>query len=142
MRKIHLRLIALCLLICFISIFIFLIHGIPMVDFLSLVRAGDIISYNKTCTLIGGIPLVLLFIILSIVALFNKEAHAKTPDSMNNALIIITIIPFVIGFIADCLLPFLLMALSYTSCPQKKLHDFDVTDIELCKTIVDNRGYW
>ncbi|MDN4368103.1 DUF1240 domain-containing protein [Citrobacter portucalensis] len=115
-----------------------------MENFLSLIRMGDVISYNKnTCAIVGGIPIIFLFSILSVFALFSKEGRLKKlPTTIELWMTMIVVISFLIGIIANCLIPFLLLGLSYTSCPQKKLQDFYVTDIELCKTIVDKRGLW
>ncbi|EHG7887924.1 MULTISPECIES: DUF1240 domain-containing protein [Citrobacter] len=144
MTKIHLRLISFSLTIFFFSLLYMIFTGSIMKNFLSLIRMGEIISYNNnTCAIVGGIPTILIFSILSFFALFSKEGRLKKLSAAVELwMITIVVIPFLIGIIADCLLPFLLMAFSYTSCPQQELYDFYVTDIELCKTIVDNRGLW
>ena len=37
---------------------------------------------------------------------------------------------------------FLFLVSSYHSCPQDNLHDYHVTDVKLCETLVDNRSFW
>ncbi|KAA0544461.1 DUF1240 domain-containing protein [Citrobacter portucalensis] len=144
MTKLHLRLISFSLTIFFCSLLYMIFTGSIMENFLSLIRMGDVISYNKnTCAIVGGIPTIFLFSILSVFALFSKEGRLKKmPTTIELWMTMIVVISFLIGIIANCLIPFLLLGLSYTSCPQKKLQDFYVTDIELCKTIVDKRGLW
>lgn len=144
MTKLHLRLISFSLTIFFCSLLYMIFTGSIMENFLSLIRMGDVISYNKnTCAIVGGIPTILIFSMFSVFALFSKEGRLKKrPTTIELWMTMIVVISFLIGIIANCLIPFLFLGLSYTSCPQKKLHDFYVTDIELCKTIVDKRGLW
>lgn len=144
MTKLHLRLISFSLTIFFCSLLYMIFTGSIIENFLSLIRMGDVISYNKnTCAIVGGIPTILIFSMLSVFVLFSKEGRLKKlPTTIELWMTMIVVISFLIGIIANCLIPFLFLGLSYTSCPQKKLQDFYVTDIELCKTIVDKRGLW
>ena len=142
MKKIKLRLTAFFLIISLLGILRFLLFGRIMTDFLSLIRMGDVISYNKTCLVLGGAPVLILALILCIMALFSKDAHSSIPASIETPVCFIVVISFIIGFIANCIVPFLLLAFSYHSCPQDNLHDYHVTDVKLCETIVDNRGFF
>ncbi|CBG91098.1 DUF1240 domain-containing protein [Citrobacter rodentium] len=142
MKKIYLRLYAIALILFFLANLDFLLFGRVMTDFLSLIKMGDIISYDKTCLLLSGAPVIILVLILSVVALFSKDAHASIPAPIEAPVVFIVVFSLIIGFIVNFVVPILLAAFSYTSCPQEKLHDYYVTDIELCKTIVDKRSFW
>ena len=142
MKNIHLRLVAIALIISLLGILHFLLFGRIMTDFLSLIRMGDVISYNKTCIVLGGAPALILALILCIMALFSKDVHSSIPASIETPVSFIVVISFIIGFIANFIVPFLLLALSYHSCPQDNLHDYHVIDIKLCETLVDNRSFF
>ncbi len=114
-----------------------------MTDFLSLMRMGDVISYNQTCALIGAIPLVMYVVIAMVRVLFTDDLQYKAlPDPFEGWVLAAITLFFIIGFIANFIVPFLLLALSYHSCPQDNLHDYHVTDVKLCETLVDNRSFW
>jgi len=143
MNKIYLRAWAFIMIIFLIAVLYSLLFGRTMTEFLSLIKTGDIISYDKTCALISSIPLFGYTIIALVRVLFSQDVQYRSLPAPFESLVLTAIIfSFIIGLIANCLVPFLFLGLSYTSCPQKKLQDFYVTDIELCKTIVNNRGLW
>lgn len=143
MKKIYLRIWAFFVIIFLTAVIYSLLFGRTMTEFLSLIKMGDIISYDKTCALIGSVPLISYTMIAVVRILLSKEAQYRSLPNPYESLVLTAItFSFIIGVIANCFVPFLLFGLSYTSCPQKKLQDFYVTDIELCKTIVDKRGLW
>lgn len=143
MKKIYLR-IWVFIIIIFLSIVLYsLLVGRSMNEFLSLIKMGDIISYDKTCALIGSIPLIGYTIVALIRALFSKDVQYRSlPYPFESLVLTVITFSFIIGLIADCIIPFLLLIFSYTSCPQERLHDYHVTNIELCKTIIDKRRFW
>ncbi|EHG7611138.1 hypothetical protein J5Y28_000868 [Citrobacter sedlakii] len=143
MKKSHLRLCAIALILFFLENLHFLLFGRVMTDFLSLISMGDRISYNKTCVLIGAIPLVMYVVVAMVRVLFSKDVkYQALPDPYEKWVLLTITFSFLLGLIADCIIPFLFMALSYHSCPQDTLRDYHVTDIALCKTLVDNRSFW
>ena len=143
MKIIYLRIWAFFVIIFLTAVIYSLLFGRTMTEFLSLIKMGDIISYDKTCALIGSVPLISYTMIAVIRILLSKDVQYRSLPNPYESLVLTAItFSFIIGVIANCFVPFLLFGLSYTSCPQKKLHDFYVTDIELCKTIVDKRGLW
>lgn len=81
MKKIHLRLCAIALILFFLENLHFLLFGRVMTDFLSLISMGDRISYNKTCVLIGAIPLVMYVVVAMVRVLFSKDVkYQALPD--------------------------------------------------------------
>lgn len=108
MTKLHLRLISFSLTIFFCSLLYMIFTGSIMENFLSLIRMGDVISYNKnTCAIVGGIPTIFLFSILSVFALFSKGGRLKKlPTTIELWMTMIVVISFLIGIIANCLIPF------------------------------------
>ena len=99
MTKLHLRLISFSLTIFFCSLLYMIFTGSIMENFLSLIRMGDVISYNKnTCAIVGGIPTIFLFSILSVFALFSKEGRLKKmPTTIELWMTMIVVISFLIG---------------------------------------------
>lgn len=143
MHNLWLRIMVIIFMIFCIIYIDFLLFGLVMTDFLSLIKAGDVISYNKTCILIGATPLVIYVALAMIRILFSQDVKYKAlPDPYEKWVLLTITFSFILGFIADCIIPFLFMALSYHSCPQDTLRDYHVTDIALCKTLVDNRSFW
>lgn len=143
MQIIYRRMAVLCVILIFGSWLYILLFGHVMHDFLSLLTMGEIISYGKyTCIFIGGIPLLFTMFSVLVMALFSKDCHSQLPASIESSVTIIVAITFITGIVANCIVPFLLLALSYSSCPQEKLHDYYVTDIELCNNMLNNRTWW
>ncbi|ENR8890666.1 TPA: DUF1240 domain-containing protein [Citrobacter koseri] len=143
MKIIYVRAWIFIMIISLTAVLYSLLFGRTMTEFLSLIKIDDIIPYNKTCELIGSIPLIGYTVIALIRVLLSQNVQYRSlPDPFESLVLTTITVSFVIGLIANCIIPFFLLAFSYTSCPQKKLHDFYVTDIELCKTIVDKRGLW
>lgn len=104
---------------------------------------GDIISYDKTCALIGSVPLISYTMIAVVRILLSKDAQYRSLPNPYESLVL-TAITFPLLLALLLTVSFLFYCLDYHThpAPQKKLHDFYVTDIELCKTIVDKRGLW
>ncbi|EAO6762357.1 Uncharacterised protein [Salmonella enterica subsp. salamae] len=143
MKRIYLRVWVFIMIISLIAVLYSLLFGRTMTEFLSLIKMENVISYDKTCALIGSIPLIGYTVIALVRVLLSQNVQYRSlPDPFESLVLTTITVSFAIGLIANCIIPFFLLAFSYTSCPQKKLHDFYVTDIELCKTVVDNRGLW
>jgi hypothetical protein len=53
----------------------------------------------------------------------------------NNYVLLITLGPIPFGFIGNIITPFILMANSYTHCPQENLSKYYVKDVVLCEKI-------
>jgi hypothetical protein len=117
----------------------FLLFGAVMHDFVSLIKMGDIISYDKTCILISGIPTIFYLLFFLLFALFQKDAFHRGHKFMSNSYILLSIlIPIPFGFIGNIIVPFILMANSYTNCPQENLSKYYVKDVALCEKIKRN----
>ena len=143
MQKLRLQIIIIFFIIFCFGFLDFLLFGLVMTDFLSLMRMGDVIPYNQTCALIGAIPLVMYVVVAMVRVLFTDDLQYKAlPDPFEGWVLAAITLFFIIGFIANCIVPFLLLAFSYHSCPQDNLHDYHVTDVKLCETLVDNRSFW
>lgn len=143
MKRIYVRAWVFIMIISLIAVLYSLLFGRTMTEFLSLIKMDNIIPYNKTCALIGSIPLIGYTVIALVRVLLSQDVKYRSLPAPFESLVLTTItVSFAIGLIANCIIPFFLLTFSYTSCPQKRLHDYNVTDIELCKTIVDNRGLW
>jgi hypothetical protein len=119
------------------------LFGYVMTDFLSIIKMGDIVSYNHTFVLIGGIPTMILMTISFVrIVLSKKFKYQSFPEPIESLALLTIILSFAIGLIADCIVPFFFLASSYTRCPQEKFDDYHVVDISLCETIIDNRRFW
>ncbi|WHP31601.1 DUF1240 domain-containing protein [Trabulsiella odontotermitis] len=115
---------------------VFLLFGAVLQDFISLIKMGDIISYDKTCILISGIPAIFYLLVFLLFALFQKDAFHRGHKLMSNSYAILFIlIPLPFGFIGNIIVPFILMANSYTNCPQDNLSKYYVKDVALCEKI-------
>jgi hypothetical protein len=53
----------------------------------------------------------------------------------NNYILLLTLGPIPVGFIGNIIVPFSLMASSYTNCPQENLSAIYVKDVALCEKI-------
>ncbi|HAT8006462.1 TPA: hypothetical protein SLG96_002981 [Citrobacter koseri] len=107
MNNIYMRLIAILVIAFFLWILDTQFFGYVMTDFLSIIKMGDIVSYNHTFVLIGGIPTMILMTISFVRILFSKSLKYKNfPKSIETWVTCAVIIPFAIGLIADCIVPF------------------------------------
>lgn len=134
MTKLHLRLISFSLTIFFCSLLYMIFTGSIMENFLSLIRMGNIISYNKnTCAIVGGIPTIFLFSILSVFALFSKEGRLKKlPTTIELWMTMIVVISFLIGIIANCLTPF--YCLDYHTHPAPR-RSFRISTLQISNCV-------
>ena len=143
MKKLFKRLMCLLLITFLLSMLYALIFGNVMTDFLSLIRMGDVITYHHTCLLISGIPLMLYTTFAMVRVLFSNDLQYKAlPDPFEVWVLGTGALFFAIGFIANFIVLFLFLVSSYHSCPQDNLHDYHVTDVKLCESLVDNRSFW
>lgn len=143
MKKLFMRLMYFLLIIFLLGILDLQIFGFVMTDFLSLIRMGDVITYHHTCLLISGIPLMLYTTFAMVRVLFSNDLQYKAlPDPFEVWVLGTGALLFAIGFIANFIVLFLFLVSSYHSCPQDNLHDYHVTDVKLCETLVDNRSFW
>ena len=143
MKKLFMRLMYFLLIIFLIGMLDMLLFGNVMTDFLSLIRMGDVITYHHTCLLISGIPLMLYTTFAMVRVLFSNDLQYKAlPDPFEGWVLGVGALLFAIGFIANFIALFLFLVSSYHSCPQDSLHDYHVTDVKLCETLVDNRSFW
>lgn len=143
MKKIYMRLMAILVIFFLLWILDTQLFGYVMTDFLSIIKMGDIVSYNHTFVLIGGIPTIMMMTISFVRILFSKSVkYQNFPKSIEAWVTCAVVIPFAIGLTADCIVPFFFLASSYTRCPQEKFDDYHVVDISLCENIVDNRRFW
>jgi len=103
----------------------------------SLYLHGDIISYNaKGIAGAAGFPIYIYSICAGIRVLFSKGVMPPTKQTAIGVIFmpffVITTIP---GFIIAFLIPIGLAFSPYSNCPQEKLGNYYITDLELCKTI-------
>ncbi len=61
------------MMISLIAVLYSLLFGRMMTEFLSLIKMGDIIPYNKTCVLIGSIPLIGYTVIALVRVLLSQD---------------------------------------------------------------------
>lgn len=136
MKKVYLRVVGIILAIIFSCLLYMILMGPVMSDFLSVIRMGNIISYNKTFALIGGIPLICYALLLIIMTLFTKDVQCpKLPSRIESCVLLVAFVPFITGIILNFLVPFLLMASPYIPCPKDHLSDVYVTDLKFCKNV-------
>lgn len=142
MKKTYIRLMTILLIVIFSCFSYMLLMGPVIPDLLSVVRMGDIVYYNKTFALIGGLPLICYALLCTIVTLFTKDVQWPTlPPRLEIGVLLTIFVPFIIGIIANFLVPFFFLASSYTSCPQENLSGIYVTDLKLCENLKP-RGLW
>ncbi|KNC90172.1 DUF1240 domain-containing protein [Trabulsiella odontotermitis] len=107
-----------------------------MDDFISLIKMEAVISYNKTCLLMSGIPMLSYFVLLTFFYLFSEKIFKHLQKLMDSSyFILLMIIPIPVGYISTIIIPFILMANSYTNCPQENLSSYYVKDVALCEKI-------
>ncbi|KFC04755.1 uncharacterized DUF1240 family protein [Trabulsiella guamensis ATCC 49490] len=132
MRKLH----AFAALLIQIAVLYLLLFGFIMRDFISLWKMGNVISYSKTCIMISSIPLFLYCLFFTCLFLFQKNFPQRGHKFMNNNyVLLITLSSIPIGFIGNIIVPFILMANSYTNCPQENLSKYYVKDVAMCEKI-------
>jgi hypothetical protein len=113
-----------------------LLFGSIMDDFISLIKMKPIIFYNKTCLQMSAIPMFSYLLLLTFFYLFSKKIFKYLQKLMDSSyFILIMLIPIPIGYISTIIIPFILMANSYTNCPQENLSKYYVKDVALCEKI-------
>lgn len=136
---IKMKLIGLFLLSSFSIAFLYAIRGPVMTQFISIVKWSDVIEFSYATLMgISGLPIIAIFIVLSIIGIFKKDIEpVKISKPLEMPLIIITLVSLGSGFISTVIL-FIVIALSpYTSCHFKGITvtKYYVNDPGLCKTI-------
>lgn len=112
-----------------------------MVNIKSLIIQGDTIEFSgKIIICMGGIPAFVWIFFCSLKKLFKKGIQPfKKYTAIGYIWMIISVVSFVLGFIAAFVIPFILMASPYTSCNMGKYSSYYVINPELCKTIVPDQ---
>lgn len=118
-----------------------LLFGFAMKDFISLIKLGEVITYNKTLILIGAIPVILyLCITLSWALISSKTSPFRKIGNIHTIIIASCIFIFILGFALSFITQVLLL-IYYEPCPQERLADFYVINLKLCETLTP-RGFW
>jgi ABC-type Na+ efflux pump permease subunit len=114
---------------------------IEMVNVKSLIIQGDIIEFSgKVIICMGGIPMFIWMLFFAFRILINKGSGTiKTKTLIGSVWGGVSIFSFVAGFISALIIPFILIASSYTSCNIGKYSSYYVINPELCKTIVPDQ---
>ncbi|QLK60565.1 DUF1240 domain-containing protein [Enterobacteriaceae bacterium Kacie_13] len=112
-----------------------------MVNVKSLIIQGDIIEFSgKIIICMGGIPAFVWTFFCSLKMLFKKGIQPfKKYTAIGYIWMIISVVSFLLGFIAAFVIPIILMASPYTSCNIGKYSSYYVINPELCKTIVPDQ---
>jgi len=128
---------AVLLILMMYALLYFILFSVPMYDLLSLLLHDDIIVYHaKAAACVGAIPFCIYLIFVALRVLFTKGVKPPTKQtSMGNVCGILSVIIFFLSFIIALLVSIGLMFSPYNRCPQEKLDNYYVTDLELCKTI-------
>ncbi|MBU9847051.1 DUF1240 domain-containing protein [Rahnella ecdela] len=107
----------------------------------SLIVLGDAIEYSgKVIICIGGIPMFIWVFFFALKMLFKKGIEPfKKYTTIGYIWMVISVVSFVLGFIASFVIPFILMVSPYTSCNVGKYSSYYVINPDLCKTIVPDQ---
>lgn len=134
---------AIVIMAAFSTLLYFTIFSIPMYDLHSLYKQGEIIVYHgKVIACIGGVPLYIYFIFLSLRVIFSKGiTPPNNQTSIGTIWGVFSLVVCVLGFIAAFLIPLVLIVSPYSQCHQEKLSAYYVTDQKLCATITPKRWF-
>ncbi|MFP2517091.1 DUF1240 domain-containing protein [Buttiauxella agrestis] len=119
------------------AVLYFIFFSVPMYDLHSLYMHDEIIVYHtKAVAGAAGTPIYIYFILISLRVLFMRGIKPPTTQTFIGRIygafsLIVSIVCLIIAF----LIPIGLAFSPYSSCPQEKLGNYYVTDLELCKTI-------
>lgn len=123
------------------SVLYTLLFGFAMKDFISLIKLGEVITYNKTLILIGAIPFILYICITFSWALTSsKTSPFRKIGNIHTVIIASCIFIFILGFVLSFITQVLLL-IYYEPCPQERLADFYVTNLKLCENLTPG-GLW
>lgn len=128
---------AVLLIIIAYALLYFIFFSVPMYDLQSLLLHDEIIVYHaKAVACVGAIPLCIYLIFVALRVLFTKGVKPPTKQtSMGKICGSLSVIAFFLSLIIAFLVFIGLLFSPYSSCPQEKLGNYYVTDLELCKTI-------
>lgn len=103
----------------------------------SLFILSDIIEYSgKVIICASGIPLFIWVLFFALKMLFKKGIEPfKKYTAIGYIWMVISVLSLILGFITSFIIPFILMASSYTSCNIGKYSNYYVITPDLCKTI-------
>ncbi|MGK7244533.1 DUF1240 domain-containing protein [Buttiauxella agrestis] len=128
---------AVVLILIMYALLCFILYSVPMYNLQSLLIHDEIIVYHaKAVACVGAIPLCIYSIFVALRVFFTKGVKPPTTQTSigkvcSGVCVIVTFLSFIIAF----LIPIGLAFSPYSSCPQEKLGNYYVTDLELCKTI-------
>lgn len=134
---------AIFLIVVFFTLLYFTIFSIPMHDLHSLYIHDEIIVYHgKVIACIGGIPLYIYFIFLSLRVLLSKGVTTpKNRTFIGTVWGTLSLATCILGFIATFIIPISLRFSSYSQCHQEKLNEYYVTDQKICEKIIPKRWF-
>ncbi|MCS3604876.1 MULTISPECIES: DUF1240 domain-containing protein [Buttiauxella] len=128
---------AVVLILIMYALLYFILYSVPMYDLRSLLLHNEIIVYHaKAVACVGAIPLCIYSIFVALRVFFTKGVKPPTTQTSigkvcSGVCVIVTFLSFIIAF----LIPIGLAFSPYSNCPQEKLGNYYVTDLELCKNI-------